>query len=98
MSETILAYLQEREGRSCHIREEGVVLENRESVTAYVPTFSGKCMRASLAERADMVSAASGTSGRCSDYVKDVAEKLAQLGIRDTNVEEFWAAVQASTR
>ena len=43
-----------------------------------------------------MARLATGTDGKCADYVRGIADKLAELGIDDPAVREFWEAVQQS--
>ncbi len=49
-----------------------------------------------LAELARMARTAHGTKGRCVDYVRNLAAKLARLGISDAAVEEFLKAIEQS--
>ena len=44
-----------------------------------------------VATRAEMAKTATGKSGACKDYVKNIAAKLQELGIDDAGVKEFAA-------
>jgi cation transport regulator ChaC len=71
-------------------------LESGDRVSAIVPIYSGKNLISgrSPAELAAMARTAQGVDGKCIDYARNIAVKLAELGIEDPEVEEFWRAVK----
>jgi len=71
-------YLQEREGRGFHLREHRVRVSEKEIVTALVPMYEGNNLvhASSAAETAEMVCRATGSAGKCIDYVKSISDKL----------------------
>ena len=94
------AYLKQREGPSFTLQLHDVNLQSGISVRALVPvndaskvTYIGGL---SLPERARMAKIAYGSSGACSEYVKNIREKLGELGINDSAVESFWSAVKSA--
>ncbi len=97
--EAVLEDLRKREGRSFALAELEVVLDNGESVSAIVavndPNASTHIGNLPVQQRAAMASAARGENGACADYVRNVHEKLKELGIVDTCVEEFTNAIEA---
>ena len=88
----ILAYLEEREGKSFPLHEMTVRLEDKTEVSAFVPLYEGKNVidGKTLEEIAQMVAAASGIDGACLAYINDIAENLCALGIDDPAVTELW--------
>lgn len=93
----VLKYLKEREGTSFALQEKKVELDSGTRPKAFVPvndtskrTYIGD---RPLKERARMAKAAHGSSGACADYVKNIREKLQELGIQDSGVEQFWSAM-----
>ncbi|MBX6765053.1 MAG: gamma-glutamylcyclotransferase [Rubrobacteraceae bacterium] len=106
LSEKVLLYLGEREGRSFSLRQQRIHLSSDDFVQAVVPineyavdlyakeVYIGD---KSLEERARMASIASGVSGRCAKYVENFRAKLLALGIDDPYVEEFWKAVRSAS-
>lgn len=94
----LLCYLKQRE--ACDSVVHKIVLADGRKVVAFVSLYTGKnLMRGkTLSERVEMARKASGTSGSCFDYVRSVAEKLAELGLDDRAVTEFWEAVQEIMR
>ncbi len=93
----VVDYLKQREGKSFALQEEDIDLQSGTRVRALVPvndpsksTYIG---RQPLQDRAPMAKAAHGSSGACRDYVKNIREKLVELGINDAAVESFWSAV-----
>jgi cation transport protein ChaC len=93
----VLDYLAEREGKNFRLSEHRILLEGGGRTWAIVPIYFGKNLIAesSIEERARMVLAASGDNGACYDYVENIAEKLAELGIEDAAVTDLWHAVQS---
>jgi cation transport regulator ChaC len=73
-----------------------VRISDSEIVQALVPIYEGKSLvRArNTDELADMVCRAVGSTGRCIDYVKDIAGKLAELDIDDPAVTELVSVVE----
>jgi cation transport regulator ChaC len=70
-------------------------LDNGDRVSAIVPIYSGKHLLSgrSSAELAAMTRAAKGDDGECVDYVRNIAARLANLGIDDPDIDEFWRAL-----
>jgi len=97
--ESVLAYLAQREGGSFALQKLNIVLPDKESVQAFVPvnqnTSSTYIGNLSLIHRAKMARCASGTSGKCVDYVTSIRNKLLELDIKDAHVENFWEAIQS---
>lgn len=90
-----IEYLKKREGKSFELVNCSVILEGGERVSATVPIYSGKnVLEQSPEELAELAVAASGTSGRCADYVLTIAKELERLGISDPEVEAFAALVE----
>ena len=90
----LLAYLRNREACEPVLRE--IKLESGPQVIAFVSIYAGKNLirDKTLAELAEMARKASGSSGRCFDYVRGIIEKLSDLGLDDPAVTEFWQAIQ----
>ena len=88
----ILAYLAKREGQGFALRPLPVHLETDGEITAIVPVYKGKnfIVADNVEEISDMVLRASGTDGKCINYVKGIAEKLHYLGIDDPAVSDLW--------
>jgi hypothetical protein len=97
--DAVRQYLADREGKRFPLELVTVRLEDRTEVPAYVPVHRGKNVLVAdgVQERASMVTRAEGISGSCRDYVKQVAELLAKLGIVDPVVSELWYAIQKQT-
>jgi cation transport protein ChaC len=93
----VLAYLKEREGRDFALREMLVRLDDGSEISAVVPFYEGnnKLVGKSAAETASLIRSAEGRDGLCLSYVKNIVEKLAELGIDDQAVSEVWRAVSA---
>jgi cation transport protein ChaC len=92
----VVAYLQEREGKGFGLQPVEVRLESGDRVTAVAPIYSGKNLLSgkSLAELAAMARIAQGVDGKCIDYARNIATKLAELGIDDPEVDEFRRALE----
>ena len=96
---TVLAYLEKREGPSFELRKLEISLSDNRCVQAFVPvnrkaarTYIGDT---SLEQRAEMAKNAIGANGSCIDYVANIRNKLTELGIKDTNVEDFWQTIRS---
>lgn len=91
----VLAFLEKREGKGFELGEHEIRLESGDRVKAVVPIYCGKSLLKgkSVLELAAMARLAVGADGRCIDYVRNVAAKLAELGIYDPAVEEFRRAL-----
>jgi cation transport protein ChaC len=95
--EEILSQLKHREGPHFSLLEHVVQLRGGDRVPALIPindrnakTYIGS---RTIAERVLMARTASGTAGRCSDYVANVRQELARRGVHDPCVERFCSAV-----
>jgi cation transport regulator ChaC/energy-coupling factor transporter ATP-binding protein EcfA2 len=93
--------LREREGPSFALVELTVRLPGGREVLAVTPvndrskpTYVGHI---AVEERAIMARAATGTSGTCLDYVRNIHKKLESLGVVDTNVDEFLSLLEPQT-
>jgi glutathione-specific gamma-glutamylcyclotransferase len=92
----VTAYLKKREGNGFELKPVEIRLESGDRVSAIVPIYSGKNLISvrSSAELTAMVRGAQGIDGKCIDYARNIAMKLAELGIDDPEVEDFWRAVK----
>ena len=92
----VIDYLKTREGKGFRLQQTEIRLENGDRVSAIVPIYSGKNLlgRRSPAELAAMARTAGGDNGKCVDYVRNIAMKLADLGVDDPDVDEFWRALK----
>ncbi len=97
--DAVVEYLKGREGASFALEEKDVELQAGTRVRALVPvndasknTYIGGLP---LPDRARMAKIARGSTGACRDYVKNIREKLQELGINDSAVESFWSAVNS---
>jgi cation transport regulator ChaC len=63
------------------------------AITAICPR-SNLIRNKSISEIAQMARVAEGKSGKCSDYVENVAIELERLGINDPAVREFRQAMR----
>jgi cation transport protein ChaC len=101
-SHDVLSVLRTREGRSFSLEKLVVQLPDNREVHAHVPinTRTGPTYLGSLliADRATMARIARGSSGTCVDYVRNLAAKLAELGIDDCDVTEFLEHVVQESR
>ena len=95
--DSVLAFLQHREGKSFSFPQLQVELDDGSKVHALVPVNDRS--RASyigelpLTQRAKMARDAAGEKGRCIDYVKAIRTDLKQIGVVDRDVEDFWRSV-----
>jgi cation transport protein ChaC len=89
-------YLAEREGKGFPLEGVNIRLKNDVEVQADVPVYHGKNLvrAATTQEKVAMVTRAAGTESSCTDYVREIAELLARLGIDDPAVSELWQAIQ----
>ncbi len=91
----VLNYLSKRE--ACAPRMLPILISKQQIVQAHVYLYEGKNVLdplVRLAQRADMVMSASGTSGACCDYIRQSFTKLASVGIDDQEVTALWNAVR----
>ena len=92
----VLDYLKAREGKAFELTSCKVVLDGGEKVNAVVPIYRGRnILNKPIEQLVDMAILASGTSGRCVDYVSNIAQELEQNGIIDSEVEKFAAMVES---
>jgi len=91
----IIDYLTKREGKGFRLQQMDIWLQNGGRVNAIVPIYSGKNLLRgrSSDELAAMARTAKGDNGKCIDYVRNIAMKLADLGIDDRDVNDFWCAL-----
>lgn len=88
-------YLADREGKGFSLETVKIRLEDDSEVQACVPVYHGKNILAGgVEQKAAMVTRAAGIKGSCRNYLKEIAELLARLGIEDPVVSELWQAVQ----
>jgi glutathione-specific gamma-glutamylcyclotransferase len=89
-------YLAEREGKGFPLESVTIYLDQGVEVQALVPLYHGKNVLSvdTVREKAAMVARATGTKGSCRNYVREIAQLLARLGIDDPVVTEFWREVQ----
>ena len=91
--------LRAREGGSFTFPALGVVLPDGSEVLALTPvnsrTGATYIERTPIGERALMARAATGTSGSCADYVRNIRQKLQSLGVADTDVDAFLALMES---
>ncbi|TMJ90772.1 MAG: cation transporter, partial [Alphaproteobacteria bacterium] len=92
--ETLTRVLTEREG--CMPLDLTIRLDNGTNVVASVTVYTGRNLIKSKAIDciAFMVVKARGEKGSCVSYVRDIAEKLHEMGIEDPVVRATWQAVQ----
>src|SRR5581483_11232502 len=94
--------LRDREGGSFDLLPLTVRLPDGQEVHALTPvndrTKSTYMGAIPIAQRANMARTATGTSGACLDYVRNIHEKLESLSIIDADVEEFLTLLESQTR
>ena len=97
--DALMKYLKKREGKSFTLVEHPVLLPDGRRILAFIPvndrqasTYIGHI---SLRKRAAMARLASGDSGACADYVRNIQQTLGTLGIIDADVDEFLAELDA---
>lgn len=85
------AYLALREGRSFKLTYLEVVVMGAGTLQALVPLYSGKNLIRSPDTQTiiESVHQASGSSGKCIDYVFGIYDQLEKLGINDPAVTEM---------
>ncbi|WP_186308722.1 gamma-glutamylcyclotransferase [Paraburkholderia sp. BCC1885] len=96
-------YLAKREGKSFMLSSLEIIVKEEGPIQALVPLYTGKNILPSVTTRELVASIrqARGTSGACSDYVVDVHEQLAKLGIDDpavTQLQEHLLALGCGNR
>lgn len=92
----IEAYLSARE--TCEATEVTVRLADATEVGALTYIYAGPRLigdRLTLEDRAAMILEAEGIAGSSYAYIKGVRAHLAELGVRDPEVEVLWEAVTA---
>lgn len=84
-------YLAEREGKDFVLSSLEIVVNKGMAAQALVPLYTGKNILAPAMkqELVASVQQARGTRGACADYVVDVYDQLAQLGINDPVVTQL---------
>lgn len=93
--EQVTEYLRKREG-GFTLAERSARLSDGSLITATVPIYErGKNLipDRTTDQIAAMILAARGTSGACSDYVRNVADQLTKLGVEDPRVTELVTAI-----
>ena len=89
-----LGYLSHREACAPCILP--ILISGQRLVQTHVYIYEGKNVldpQTGMAQRTAMVVSASGTSGACFDYVRQIFEGLASIGIDDQEVGALWNAV-----
>jgi len=96
----VIAYLTKREGKGVELPLMEVRLDRGERVYAIVPLCTGKHLLSGRSpnDLVAMASSARGEKGKCIDYVRNIVTRLAELGIDDPNINEFWRALNSSPR
>jgi len=87
----VVTYLAKREGKGFILAPLEVVVRGVGSAHALVPLYTGKNILTpeTAQELVATVQRACGTSGACSNYVIDVYNQLAKLGIEDLAVTQL---------
>lgn len=96
--EPVMATLRKREGLGFELLELPIRVSSRKEVIAVVPIYDGKnlIVGKTIDEIAQMVLTATGTSGACSAYVKNVAHQMTEIGIADPAVTELCNALEVA--
>jgi glutathione-specific gamma-glutamylcyclotransferase len=92
----MLRCLRRRE--ACEPTELPIQIEGIGEAPALVYTYSGPNLirdGSTPEQLAAMALGAKGNDGLCVNYIKGIAEKLEEIGIRDPAVTELWQAVRA---
>ena len=91
----VVDYLRKREGKGFDLQEQTALIEGNVRVNAIVPIYSGKNLLAARSpdELAAMARGANGCSGRCVEYITNIAMKLTELSINDPEVEKVYRAL-----
>lgn len=99
VNERVMSELRRREG-GFEFRAVDVLLPDARSVQARVPIYRGRNLITAkqISEIADMARAACGTSGACADYVRNIAQKINDLGVQDADVRALLAALDGGER
>ena len=97
-SNCVQSYLAKREGKGFVFKAQTVVVAELGELIALIPFYEGKNLLSALTvqQLAERIVNATGTSGNCRDYVRDIYCELLKLGIDDSVVRETWNAVKAS--
>jgi cation transport protein ChaC len=90
----VVRFLENREGKNFLLEKHQIRLEDNTEIQARIPIYRGKNLLPATAQKPVLARGAAGRSGLCLDYVKGIAEKLAELGIADPVVTEFWREIQ----
>jgi len=92
----ILLCLKEREGKDFEFKEFNIKTYDGNQITAFVPIYTGKNIikGKTKEELAEMAKKASGNCGKCSDYIKNIASRLDELGIEDIEVSSLAKIIQ----
>jgi len=91
------AYLVKREGKNFKLRGLDITLQGIRQTQAMVPLYTGKNIlpAKTMQELVASIRQAHGTSGACSDYVEQINEQLAKLGIADAAVTKLSELLQS---
>lgn len=95
LTEAVLAKLAIREGKNFDLTPLDIQCPIG-TVQAFVPLYQGKNLFATTAptELAAFALNATGTSGRCRDYIDSIHQQLKLLGIDDPAVSAVWKSLQ----
>lgn len=94
-----LAYLREREGRDFNFVNSRATLADGREVEAIVAIYGGRNL-ITYASEDDLVSkiaSARGTSGRATDYVLNLADQLATMGVDDPELTRIAGRLRSTT-
>jgi cation transport regulator ChaC len=86
--QSVMSYLQEREGKAFPFREKPIRLADGREVAALVPIYEGKQLISAthVGDVALMCISARGKRGDGVGYVRDIARHLDEAGIEDTAI------------
>lgn len=88
---SVRKYLVDREGKGFPLKAMPIRLEDDAEVQAWAPVYNGKnLLSGDMAQKAAMISRASGTKGTCRSYIQGIAKMLSTFGIDDPAVSELW--------
>lgn len=92
----VQSYLAAREGKGFVYKSRTVVVAELGERSVLVSFYAGKNLvsTSTVRQLADQIVNATGTSGNCYDYVRDIHSELSKLGIDDPVVSEVWNAVK----
>jgi glutathione-specific gamma-glutamylcyclotransferase len=92
-NDAVMTELEDREG-GFELSPRPVSVDDGAVVDAIVPVYAGKnIINKTVAETAQLILVARGTSGSCSDYVKGVAQHMRASGVDDPVVAELVAEI-----